>query len=211
MDTKILKSILTIAVVAALGIGVTYAQFTSQAVTITGTQATTGSAELKLCHGAPNGADNWTTTIAPTLTATNLVPGGNETELTVGDDVYVGNDGGDLQNNGLGGDCDAYAGGLEAAAGSSDVTMDLIPSLVDLDCGGDAALADEITLRIDVGGTSSTKTLTDWELNTTDTLGVSLAPDAIGEITMFATLDSTSDGQDSTCDFDLSISGEQII
>jgi len=203
MDTKIFKSILTIAVVIAAGAGVTYAQFVSNTVSITGSQATTGDANLKLCN--VEGNNNWHNTIAPSLVANNLIPGGAEVELTANDAVYLGNDNGSLNNN-LGTDCDSYGA---VTPGSSDVVLDVIPTVTNLSCEQES-LETNTMLKISLGGDAGVeKSLAAWEANTVNPLINVISPDEAMQLEMFATLHNDETNPNATCTFDINFIGHQ--
>lgn len=93
MKKKLLKSIISLAVVLALGAGATYALFTSNTVTISNNTLTTGEAAIKLCNA--DGTNNWKTSVNPSFTLADMIPGG-EGELSEGMRIYLGNDGGGL-------------------------------------------------------------------------------------------------------------------
>ena len=74
MNKHILKGVVSIAVVVALGVGATYAAFTSNTVTISNNQLATGSANIKVCNNT-NLANGWQESINPNLTLAGLTSG----------------------------------------------------------------------------------------------------------------------------------------
>lgn len=190
-----------IAIVLVLGISATYAAFTSTPVTIANNTLATGTAELKLCNSA---GDGWKTTITPSMTLNNLVPGDTDEELTLGQDLYVGNDSGTLDNNNDTTNCNTYAPGV--TPGSSDVTMTLLPTFVAAPVCSAPGLENDLSLNIKVGAEESGNIpLADWFTNTT-TVG-SLTPDQHAEVTVFASLSSDAEDQGATCTFDIQFVG----
>ncbi len=216
IDTRLLKSILSLTAVAVVGGGATYAAFTTNAVTIANNSVTAGSANLKICNKVDT--NNWRTSITPNLKVANLTPGAAATELTNSDSsataIFIGNDGGSLTTNSISG-CASYSD----PAGSSDITLKLQPEITTgtLVCdSGAPTLKDNLQLQFkfyDQAGTlvdsSTTRTLADWVANTTN-YGTNFAPNDIQQIKLFASLKSTATAQDANCTFEVKFTGEQI-
>jgi len=204
MNIKIIKSTITLVAVLVLGAGVTYAQLTSNDVTIGTSAIASGESALKLCNDT--GDDNWKLMISPSLSLAGMIPGDAERELTDGKDIYAGNDGGSLNANDLAsGGCYQYG---DAAAGSV-VNMRLVPSLENVVCEPGIGLSD-MTLSFQIGTTGSNQAdLGFWDSNTT-AFGDTLAPDDLKEIKIFGKLNSSVTQQNAACTFDVKFSGEQI-
>lgn len=203
MNKQLLRSILSLSVLALVGGGVTYALFTSNTVSITSNSLTSGSAEIKLCDATVE--EKWTNSLAG-FSLSNLIPNAPEEELTEGKDILLGNDSGTLNNNHAD-DCTAYADGV--TPGSSDTTLNIVPKVASTSCD-EAALEDQLELQFSVGGTlSAWQSLSLWEANTAS-VGSSLAPDADIPIQVFARLDDLATDQDSGCTFDVTFTGEQV-
>lgn len=204
MNKKLLKSIVSLVAVLALGVGVTYALFTSNTVTISNNTLTTGEATIKLCNR--DGTNNWKNSISPGLILTDMVPGVEE-ELT--DDthrIYLGNDGGNLSAL-WGGVCDSYGD----PAGSSDVPMRMVPKVMNVNCFGDSILKDQLKLRFTFSGGDDTGlgTLTYWMGNVAP-YGPTFAVDAGYRIRMYSELDPSATLQNKTCTFDVDFTGVQV-
>jgi hypothetical protein len=204
MNIRIIKSTITLAVVIALGAGVTYAQLTSNQVSIGTSAMTSGESSLKLCNDT--GDDLWKLTISPALSLAGMVPGETERELTEGKDIYAGNDSGVLDVNTL---SPVGCNGYGDTAGSSDVNMRLVPSVDTVVCTGGIAETD-MTLSFQIGSTGSNQAdLGFWDTNTT-AFGDTLTPDELKEIRIFGKLNSSVTQQNASCTFDVKFSGEQI-
>ncbi len=204
MNIKIIKSTITLVAVLVLGAGVTYAQLTSNEVTIGTSAMTSGESALKLCNDT--GDDMWKLTISPALSLAGMVPGEAERELTEGKDIYAGNDDGTLNANSLNPvGCNGYGD----TAGSSDVNMRLVPSIENPVCAEGISLTD-MTLSFQIGDTGSNHAdLSFWDNNIT-AFGDTLAPSNLKEIKIFAKLKSNVTKQNAACTFDVKFSGEQI-
>src|SRR3989344_7439758 len=123
MSKKLLMSVSSLVTVLAVGVGATYALFTSNPVTISETTVNTGDATIKLCNAT--GANNWRNSISG-FTVDGLVPDGPEKEVTLGASVYVGNDHGGFATAVDGG---ATCGAYFDTAGTSNVDMKMVPSV----------------------------------------------------------------------------------
>lgn len=204
MNGRMIKSVVSLVAVIALGAGVTYAQLTSNQVSIGTSAMTSGESSLKLCNDT--GDDMWKLTISPALSLAGMVPGDAERELTEGKDIYAGNDSGTLNVNSLSsGGCNGYGD----TAGSSDVNMRLVPSVDTVVCTGGITAAD-MTLSFQIGSTGSNQAnLGFWDTNTT-AFGDTLTPNELKEIQIFGKLNSNVTQQNAACTFDVKFSGEQI-
>jgi hypothetical protein len=205
MSIKLVRSLLTLGAILGMGGTVSYALFNASAVSITSNSLSTGAAEIKLCNASVG--DTWTGTI-PGFSLSNLIPGGNELELTSGVNLFVGNDSGNLNNN-LGADCTNYTG----PAGSSDVSLNLVPKVTTISCLDPAAntLDDHLMLKFEIGGDPSAyKSLADWQTNATQ-VSTALATDGTKSVKMFAKLDAAATAQNQTCTFDSTLAGDQAI
>jgi hypothetical protein len=206
MNYKIIKSSIALAVVLVLGVGATYAQFTSNPVTIAGSQAITGAADLKLCNSnqsAGNGDGDWVESIVPSpgMIAADLVPGGPEKELTANKFIFLGNDNGSLPI--ANGHCDS-----NPTPGSSDVSMQLIPSIAGVSTCGDSET--KMLLRFEIGAVDSGYgTIDFWRNNTTNAYGPMFAPGNDHQVKVFVKLDGTATAQDAACNFDMKFIGNQ--
>src|SRR3989344_5820111 len=97
MDTRLLKSFAVLGLVAVLGVGATYAQLTSNTVTISDNTITTSDAKIKICDNA-TAASQWSGSLAG-FTVPSIAPGATE-ELTLDRQVLIGNDDGTLDDGG---------------------------------------------------------------------------------------------------------------
>lgn len=204
MEKRLFKSIISLVAVLALGAGATYALFTSNTVTVSNNTLTTGEATIKLCN--VDGDNEWQNSISPVFTLTDLVPGAVEEELSATAEIWLGNDGGGLVPVAPG-KCTAYD--AIDGVGSSDVTMNFVPVVTNLVCG-DASLLNDLTLRLELNGTTmNTLSLGTWAANIT-AYGPTLAPDFAGQLKLYAALDSGATVQNTTCTFDVTFTGEQV-
>src|SRR5690606_6973057 len=139
----LLRSVVSLVAVVALGGGVTYALFTSNTVTLGATQVTTGNADLRICNVA--GTNDWKDVINPALNVGDLVPG-VEKQITNTGDIHLGNDNGTLAT--VFGDtrCDSYA----VPAGSSDVAFKVNPQLPGPAACTDTTLNDTLRLKFKI-------------------------------------------------------------
>ena len=203
MNTRLLKSVASLAAVVALGAGVTYAQFTSNTATVGASTMTSGNADLKLCNAT--GADVWRVQVNPGLSLTDLVPGAAERELTEGSELYVGNDNDDLDVNVLGAKCDAYGSG--EPVGSSDVEMQVVPKVTYTTC----PLASNLNLKFEIGtgSFSETKKISEWTGNATP-YGLTLAVDQLRILKVYGSLDGSVTEPGSECTFDIVLTGNQV-
>lgn len=202
MYKKIWISATSIVSILALGVGATYALFTSVPVTLSANTLTTGLAEIRICKETAEGT--WNTT-ATGFTVGGLVPGAAETELTTGVDVFLGNDDGTLATELGAGVCDAYTG----APGSSDIPLQMIPKISTLVCG-DVSLETDMELRFLINGNSTGyETLAFWETNTTP-IAQTFAPGQAFEVQIFTQLDTGATFQNTSCTFDMDFQGSQV-
>ncbi|MBI2590070.1 hypothetical protein HYW32_03580 [Candidatus Berkelbacteria bacterium] len=206
----LLRSILSLVSVLAIGGGVTYALFTSNTVTVGQSQMTTGGADLRICNSLnsnPVGSNTWKDSISPTIDFSAVNPGDTDIDVTLGHEMYLGNDDGTLEDAVGGGICSGYDGAI--TPGNSTVPLNMIPTISNIVCTGGSDLENQLSLRFNLGGSfTGYKTLTGWSTNTTDYL-----PDFLtGEAKMFsmqAKLPSAYALQDATCTFDTNFQGEQ--
>lgn len=204
MKKRILKSLLVIAVTLAVGGYASYAAFIASAVTISNNTVMTGTAESKLCNS--DGTDNWKNAINPSFVVSSLIPG-DEQELTNGTEgVFLGNDAGNLTAV-HSTKCKSYGD----AAGSSDVSMQFVPQLLNVDCHGNPTLKDQVMLSFDMGdGSYSTYySLNEWAVNP-NVFGPTYAPDDGHRIHIKTKLDLAATLQGQTCNFDVTFTGQQI-
>lgn len=203
----LLRSVLSLVAVVALGGGVTYALFTSNQVTVSQTQVTTGSADLKVCNSSassPAGTNTWKESISPVIDFDGLNPNDSAIEISSGHVMYLGNDDGSLGDAVDSVLCNTYDG--TATVGDSTVDMRMVPSVSAVSC----TIPDDLQLRFDLGGTLSPyKTLTAWSLpNATDYAPTFLVGEA-KQLKIEAKLDGDVTSQNETCTFDIHFSGEQ--
>ena len=201
MYKKIVLSAASLLGVLALGIGATYALFTSNTATLSNNTITTGAAAIKLCNATTG--DQWANSLATNFTLTGMVPGATERELTLGTTLFAGNDSGTLNNN-LGGDCTTY---LDTASNSS-VNMKLVPKVSFVSCPG--GVENDIQITFVIGGVDSGYgTLAFWSTNA-GTYGVQLNPDDTGLVKVFSQLPSGATVQGTACNFDITFQGLQV-
>ncbi|MBI4032401.1 hypothetical protein HY374_01715 [Candidatus Berkelbacteria bacterium] len=210
MDSRkvtLLRSVVSLVAVVALGGGVTYALFTSNAVTVSQTQVTTGSADLKICNSinsTPAGSNTWKNSVSPLIDFDGINPGDTNVNVTTGHSIYVGNDGGQLQDN-LGAECNSYDASV--TAGTSTVDMKMVPVVTATSCPN---LSNDLSLRFGFDGTfTSYKTVTAWGTNTS-ALGPTFAVDDAKLMTIEGKLASGVTLQDENCTFDVNFTGEQV-
>jgi hypothetical protein len=203
MDLKIIKSGLVIASALSLGIGATFASFTSNVVSITGSTVTTGEAALKVCDvGETN---KWSNTISPSLSISGVIPG-EERDLLGTHEIYLGNDDGNLTNNLMNSACSSYSAD---PVGSSDVAMKILPNVFLPTGSCPDALTSNIKLRFEVNGTSTdAKTLNAWVTNTTQAEPI-LGAGQEGQLKVYAQLSSTTTSSNTPCSFTLNFTGKQ--
>jgi len=215
MDSRkvtLLRSVLSLVAVVALGGGVTYAVFTSNQVTVSQTQVTTGSADLKVCNSdqsTPPGSDTWKNSISPVIDFDGINPGDSNIDVSVGHSMYIGNDDGSLDDNIVGPpvECDDYDAGV--TPGISTVDMKMMPVLGDPDVGC-LTLKDDMELRFGFDGSYTPyKTLTDWFGNSS-VYGPKFLVGESKQLTIQAKLDNGVDSQDENCTFDVSFEGQQV-
>ncbi|MBI4022905.1 hypothetical protein HY375_01960 [Candidatus Berkelbacteria bacterium] len=203
----LLRSVLSLVAVVALGGGVTYALFTSNQVTVSQTQVTTGSADLKICNSlnsTPAGSNTWKTSVSPLINFDGISPGDSDVDISTGVSIYVGNDGGQLQDN-LGAECNSYD--ATVTAGSSTVDMKMVPVVTATSCPN---LSGDLQLRFGFDGTfTAYKTITNWGTNTS-ALGPTFAVDDAKLLAMQAKLANGVTLQDENCTFDVNFTGEQV-
>lgn len=226
MEARLLKSGLVMVIALALAVSGTYAAFTSNSVTISASTLSTGTAEIKLCQADTAGMHDWRTTVAPGLTLSNLTPAANTsdpgTELTATKSILLGNDGGTLPASAgsFPGTCNTYG----EAAGSSDVAMRILPTVVVSSCSS-ADMAGQLELRFALANSDETtqvaesdwKTLTTWGTNTTvmDQVGSStdfvMTPNQVQQVKVFGRLKSTATSatQGQSCTFNIVLTGQQ--
>lgn len=204
MNKKLLISIVSLVVVLALGVGATYALFTSNTVTISANTLTTGEATIKLCNKL--GLNDWRNTLSPVLILTDMIPGGTERELTGSAEIYLGNDNGVLGTNNTGG-CVSYFD----AAGHSDVAMRMIPKVSNLNCPGVSVLGDQLELRFDMNGSSTGYAPLSWWVNNIGPYTPTFNPGETARVLMYARLVSGAAAQKTTCTFDVTFTGEQVL
>lgn len=203
----LLRSVLSLVGVVAVGGGITYAAFTSNAVTVSQTQVTTGSADLKICNSnlsTPSGLNTWKNSVSPQISLDGINPGDTNVDVSAGHSVYVGNDGGQLQDN-FGAECNSYDASV--TAGDSTVPMKLVPVVTATSCPN---LPDDLQLRFGFDGTfTSYKTITAWGANTS-ALGPTFNVDDAKLMAIQAKLDGDVTLQDENCTFDVNFTGEQV-
>ena len=202
MRKKLIMSIASLVAVLAIGGGATYALLTTNNTTIANNSVTSASATLKLCNNNGSGTDNqWSNSITG-FSTTGLIPG-TEKELTLGADVFAGNDNAAL-NAAIPTKCTAY----HDASGLSDVNVQLVPQVANVTCEL-GITAGDVQLRFVLGGhDSGYSTLTAWETNTA-TESASIAPNATASVKMFVKLDSSFTAQHKNCHFDATFKGQQ--
>ena len=205
MDTRLIKSFVVLGLVGALGVGATYAQLTSNTVTISGNTINTPDAKIKVCNNAVSSGAGWDTSLAG-FKVNNLAPGAS-TELTAGKVVSVGNDDGTLategQNDGDANSCASYT----APAENSGVALNIVPQVVQAGCNGDLANDLTLTFQLD-SGTEVADTLFNWTTNTTS-LGPTLAPGDFYNLTVDVALSNDATDAETSCTFDINLTGQQ--
>jgi len=203
MDRRIVKSLVTLVAVIALGVGVTFAAFTSNTATISASSLTTGDANIKLCNS--DGDDQWKNLISPALSLSDLVPGDTDKDLTAGVDIYLGNDSGDLTDN-IADECNTYGD----TAGSSDVELSMVPTISNIVCDN-ANLDDQFKVKFQIGSDQTGYlSLAQWSGNTSTVLPV-FSIDESNQVKIFAELDSSATDQNANCTFDISFVGQQSV
>jgi len=207
MDTRLIKSFVVLGLVGVLGVGATYAQLTSNTVTISGNTINTPDAKIKICDNTPNSGDGWDTTLAG-FTVNDLAPG-EIAELTTGKNVVIGNDNGSLATAGFGdGDPNSCAS-YSVAAENSGVDLSIVPQVVQSGCDGDLANDLKLTFKLD-DGTAVTDTLFNWAANTTP-LGPALIPGTFQTLTVGVELVNDATDADTSCTFNIELTGQQVL
>lgn len=205
-NVTLLRSVVSLVAVVAVGGGITYAAFTSNAVTVSQTQVTTGSADLKICNSnasTPAGSNTWKNSVSPQINFDGINPGDSNVPVTTGHSMYVGNDGGQLQDN-LGAECNSYDAGV--TAGDSTVPLKLVPVVTATSCPN---LSNDLQLRFGFDGSfTSYKSITNWSTNTS-ALGPTFNVDDAKLMAIEAKLGSGVTLQGETCTFDVTFTGEQ--
>lgn len=203
MYKKLVLSATSLLSVLALGIGATYALFTSNTATLSANTLTTGLAEIRVCK--ENTPGTWDTTAAG-FTVSAMVPGAAESELTTGSQVYLGNDDGTLNTELGAGICDQYTG----APGSSDIPLQMVPKLSNLSCGN-VSLETDMQLRFVINSIDSGYgTLSFWTTNTTP-YGGTFTPGVAHQVQIFTKLSSGATVQNTSCTFNVDFQGSQVI
>lgn len=207
------RSLLSLAATLVIGGGVTYALFTSNQVTVSQTQVSTGSADLRICNSLasnPVGSNTWKDTISPVIDFSALNPGATGVDISAGHVMYLGNDDGSLGDSLVTSNpthCTSYESGI--TPGNSTVGLRMVPALTTPICTVDPALGNTLELRFDFGGTKTQyRTLTNWVGNTTSFAPTFPAGEA-RQFKMEARLDSAYQTQGASCTFDVTFSGEQ--
>lgn len=207
------RSLLSLAATLVIGGGVTYALFTSNQVTVSQTQISTGSADLRICNSSasnPAGSNTWKDTISPVIDFSSLNPGSTGVDITAGHVMYLGNDDGSLGDALVGSNpthCTSYESSI--TPGNSTVGLRMVPALSTPVCTVDPSLANVLELRFDFGGTKTQyRTLTNWVGNTTSFTPTFLVGEA-KQFKMEARLDDTYTTQGATCTFDVAFTGQQ--
>ncbi len=198
-----MRSLLVVGASITLGIGATYASFTSNSVTLANTTVTTGSANLKLCDN--QSGNQWQTAISPLFNLSGLNPD-QERELFSDRSLYIGNDNGQLATATGTSDCSGYGGD---PVGSSSVNLRLVPNVSFTEESCPAPLPSNLKLRFEVNGIATdNKTLTSWSSNTTSVDPV-IVPGQVGQIRTFVIMSSTATAQGTNCNFNISFTGKQ--
>jgi len=203
MYKKLFLSATSLVSVVALGIGTTYALFTSNTVTMSANSITTGVAAIKLCRATTD--DAWRNALTTNFTLTGMIPGGVEKELTTGAEIHVGNDSGGLINNlTVPTRCNTYGD----TASSSSTNVKLVPKIQNLVCPG--TLPTDLQLRFEIGGIDSGfGTMAFWQTNATP-YGAQFNPDQDGQVKIFSQLSSGATDQGTACTFDVTFQGLQV-
>lgn len=207
----IARSALSLVATLAIGGGVTYALFTSDPVTITGTTIASGSDVIRICNAntsTPAGTNTWKDSIAPVINFSAVNPGATGVDVSAGHNMYLGNDNGSLGSALGGGICDAYQAGV--TPGNSTVNVRMTPTLLNLNCPTDPTLSTAMEIRFDLGGTLTPyKTLDAWVANTS-WYGPTFNPGSANPVQILARLDSSFATQNATCTFDIQFVGQQV-
>lgn len=208
----VVRSVLSLVATVAIGGGVTYALFTSNAVTVSQTNVSTGTANLRICNsnqGGSNGDNLWKNSIQPTIDYSGLNPGDTAIDIAPGSHMFLGNDNGSLDTKATP-DCTDYG----VAKGTSSASFKMVPSLPSVTCTDDSSgnpllLKDAMSLRFTFGTSATTyKTLAQWVGNTTPFSPTFAAGDAKA-LKLEAKLDSAYTTQGQKCTFDITFVGQQ--
>lgn len=204
MKKKLLMSIASLVAVLAIGAGSTFALLTSNTATIANNSVTSGTASIKLCNNNAGATDNaWSNSING-FSTTGLLPG-VEKELTVGQDVFVGNDNGHLDTAIT---SPTKCGGYHDTASTSDTSLKMVPQITAPVCDS-GITPDDVNLKFIIGGQDSGYgTLTFWETNTT-AYSAAIAQNATATVQMFVKLNSSFTGQNKKCVFNATFQGQQ--
>ena len=204
----ITRSVLSLVATIAIGGGVTYALFTSNAVTVSQTQLSTGTANLRICNSSnstPVGSNVWKNSISPTISFSGLTPSTTGVDVTMGQDLYLGNDDGSLQDAVGTGLCNGYDSSV--TPGNSSIALKMMPTISSPVCT-DSALSTALELGFTYGtSTVSYQTLT--ALTTNTTASGTFAVGEAKQLKLKARLDPTYTNQGQSCTFDITFVGQQ--
>lgn len=185
-----------------IGSGIAYGIYLSNVVTISNNTVTTSEASLKMCDAT--GINRWNTSLNPSMTLSNMVPG-EERDVFAGRTLKIGNDGGALDQVSGTSQCNGYT----APLGHSAVSLRIVPTVVYTVESCQGSIANDIQLKFDIDSqTSGYKSLQSWSTNSQE-LSQLLTPNATGTLKAYAQLASTSTVQNGNCAFTIALTGRQ--
>ncbi len=200
------KLVLAFSIIGSLllSIGIAYAAFVSNALSISNNSITSGEAAIKFCDTVA--ANQWTTSMNPFTSLNRMIPG-EERDVYAGRNIYVGNDGGSLQGVLGSGQCNGYL----TAANQSNTPLKIIPTLQFSNDDCPAAAAAETLVRINLADQSSGfQPVSYWATNNTP-VNLTLTANNTAHLQVSAKLDPSAVTQTAHCNFSLNLTGQQAM